>query len=42
MEVEDDAEMSSTDVFINEDERFFKPYQEKLMADVDWIAKHNE
>ena len=24
------------------DEWFFKPYQDKSMADVDWIAKYNE
>ena len=42
MEVEDDANMSSTDAFINEHEWFFKPYQDKPMADVDWIAKYNE
>ena len=42
MEVEDDTNMSSTDAFINEHEWFFKPYQDKPMADVNRIAKYNE
>ena len=42
MEVEDNSNMFSTDAFINEDEWFFKPYQDKALADVDWIAKYNE
>ena len=42
MEVEDDANMSSTDAFINDHEWVFKPCQDKPMADVDWIAKYNE
>ena len=42
MEVEDNAKMFSTDAFINEDEWFFKLYQDKPMTDVGWIAKYNE
>ena len=42
MEVEDYANLSCTDAFINEDEWFSKRYQAKPMADVDWIAKYNE
>ena len=42
MEVKNDANMSSTDALINEHEWFFKPYQDKPMVDVNWIAKYNE
>ena len=40
--VKDDANMSSTDAFINKHEWFFKPYQDKPMVNVKWIAKYNE
>lgn len=42
IEVEDDANMSSTNACINEDEWFLKSYQHKPIANTDWIEKYNE
>lgn len=41
MEIEDDANKSCTNAFINEDELFAKHCEHKPMADVDWIVEYN-
>ena len=42
MEVEDDANMSTTGTLTNEDEWFVQPYQDEPIADEEWIEKYNE